>query len=247
MAAVKTAVIVQARLGSTRLPGKVLKMLGGQTALAQCLRRCQAIPGIDAVVCAIPEGEADDIVSREAECCGVKVTRGSGSDVLSRYHKAALAVGADWIIRVTSDCPLIDPTLCGRILRMALDQGLDYACDNMPPSWPHGLDAEVFSFVMLDRAFYHAADPFEREHVTPWIRNHPTAKKGNVASADPVMAETCRWTLDFPEDYRFLAALFDLLPFAPAIPSMAEVLAVLTAHPELAEINAMHHGVRAKR
>jgi spore coat polysaccharide biosynthesis protein SpsF (cytidylyltransferase family) len=83
--------------------------------------------------------------------------------------------------------------------------------------------------------------------VTPWIRSHPTAKKGNVSGPDPDLAQACRWTLDFPEDYEFLTALFDLLPPAPAIPSIDQVLAILTINPNLAEINAMHHGVRAKK
>jgi len=240
----RVAVIVQARMGSTRLPGKVLMPLGGQTALAQCLRRCQAIPGIDVVVCAVPEGNADDAIAAEALKSGVQVVRGSASDVLSRYHKAAQTVGADWIMRVTSDCPLIDPKVCGDILHLAQSQKLDYACNNLPPTWPHGLDAEVFSFAMLDKAFHAATDPFEREHVTPWIRNNPNAKTGNVARAGESLAETCRWTLDYPEDYAFLRALFDLLPDGAGT---EDVLALLAAHPDLGEINAQHHGVRAKR
>ena len=241
-----TAVIVQARMGSTRLPGKVLMPLGGRTALAQCLRRCRAIPGIDHVVCAAPESPDDDPIAEEALRCKVTVVRGSGPDVLARYHKAAQAVGADWVMRVTSDCPLIDPDLCGAILRLAKDRGLDYACNNMPPTWPHGLDAEAFPFPMLDRAFHAARDPFEREHVTPWIRTNKDAKTGNVAREGDSLAESCRWTLDFPEDYRFLQALFALLPDEEVV-GLDRILAVLDRHPELAEINARHHGVRAKR
>ncbi len=237
-------VIVQARMGSTRLPGKILKDLGGMTALAQCLRRCAAIPGIDKVACAIPQGEAETPVVAEAERCGALVVRGPSDDVLKRYAMAARAARADVILRVTSDCPLIDPTLCGRMLVKLQDEGLDYCCNNQPPSWPHGLDAEVFRAAALFEAEDQATEPFDREHVTPWLRRAPHLKRGNIAHEGADLSQECRWTLDYPEDYAFLAALFKRLP--EAIVPMDDVLAVLAAHPELAKINAMHHGVRAR-
>ena len=239
------AIIVQARMGSTRLPGKILKPLGSMSALAQCLRRCAAIPGIDKVVCAIPEGEAEAPVVAEAERCGVLVARGPSADVLKRYCLAARAAGADIVMRVTSDCPLIDPALCGRLLAKLRDEGLDYCCNNLPPSWPHGLDAEVFRAAALFEAEDQATEPFDREHVTPWLRRAPHLKRGNIARGGADLSQECRWTLDYPEDYAFLAALFEKLP--REIVPMEDVLAVLDAHPELAEINAMHHGVRAKQ
>lgn len=238
------AVIVQARMGSTRLPGKILKDLGGLPALAQCLRRCQAIPGIDRVVCAIPEGEDEAPVVAEAERCGALVVRGPSDDVLKRYALAARAAGADIVMRVTSDCPLIDPDLCGRLLTKLRDEGLDFVCNNTPPSWPHGLDAEVFTRALLDEADRTATEAFDREHVTPWMRKAPHVTRGNLARDGDDLSERCRWTLDYPEDYAFLAALFARLP--AEVVSTDAVLAVLAAHPELAEINAMHHGVRAK-
>lgn len=238
-----SAVIVQARMGSTRLAGKILKPLGGMTALAQCLRRCAAIPGIDRVVCAIPEGEAETPVVAEAERCGALVARGPSADVLKRYALAAELAGADVVMRVTSDCPLIDPGLCGRMLAKRQDEGLDFVCNNTPPSWPHGLDAEVFTRGLLAEADRTATEAFDREHVTPWMRRAAHVTRGNIARAGADLSRECRWTLDYPEDYAFLAALFEKLP--EAIVPMEEVLAVLAAHPELAEINAMHHGVRA--
>ncbi|WP_096704059.1 glycosyltransferase family protein [Magnetospirillum sp. 15-1] len=238
------AIIVQARMGSTRLPGKVLKPLGGMTALAQCLRRCKAIPGIDRVVCAIPHGDAEAPVAAEAERCGALVARGPSDDVLKRYRIAAEAAGADIVMRVTSDCPLIDPLLCGRLLTKLRDEGLDFVCNNTPHSWPHGLDAEAFTMRLLAEADERATEPFDREHVTPWMRRAPHLKRGNIARDGADLSEECRWTLDYPEDYAFLAALFERLP--EAIVPMDDVLAVLAAHPELAEINAMRRGVRAK-
>lgn len=237
------AVIVQARMGSTRLPGKVLKPLGGMSALAQCLRRCRAVPGVGVVVCAIPEGEAEASLVAEAERCGVLVARGPSDDVLRRYRIAADLAGAETAIRVTSDCPLIDPVLCGRLLDKLRTEGLDYCCNNQPPSWPHGLDAEAFTVRALAEADAAATEPFDREHVTPWLRRAPHLKRGNIGRDGADLSEECRWTLDYPEDYAFLAALFDRLP--SAIVSTDEVLAVLAAHPELAAINAMRRGIRA--
>jgi spore coat polysaccharide biosynthesis protein SpsF len=230
-------------MGSTRLPGKILKDLGGMSALAQCLRRCAAIPGIDRVVCAIPEGGEDDPVAAEAERCGALVARGPSADVLKRYCLAARQVQADIVMRVTSDCPLIDPGLCGRLLAKLKAEGLDYCCNNMPPSWPHGLDAEVFRAAALFEAEDQATEPFDREHVTPWLRRAPHLKRGNISRDGGDLSQACRWTLDYPEDYAFLAALFERLP--DAIVPLEDVLRVLEAYPDLARINAMHHGVRA--
>ncbi|KIL99151.1 spore coat polysaccharide biosynthesis protein spsF [Paramagnetospirillum magnetotacticum MS-1] len=238
------AVIVQARMGSTRLPGKILMPLGGMSALAQCLRRCASIPGIDRVVCAIPEGEDEAPVVAEAIRCGALVARGPSADVLKRYALAAELAEADVVMRVTSDCPLLDPDLCGNMLAKLKTEGLDFCCNNTPPSWPHGLDAEVFTRALLMEADRTATEPFEREHVTPWMRKASHVKRGNIARIGADLSLDCRWTLDYPEDYAFLAALFERLP-EEIVPTQA-VLAVLAAHPELAEINAMHHGVRAK-
>ena len=162
-----SVIVVQARMGSTRLPGKILKPLGGMTALAQCLRRCAATPGIHGVVCAIPEGEDEAPLVAEALRCGAMVARGPSDDVLRRYRLAADAAKADVVMRVTSDCPLVDPQLCGRLLAKLTEEGLDYCCNNQPPTWPHGLDAEVFTAKALAEADAIATDTFDREHVTP--------------------------------------------------------------------------------
>lgn len=238
-----SAVIVQARMGSTRLPGKILKPLGSMTALAQCLRRCKAIPGIDKVVCAVPYGDAELPVIEEAERCGALVARGPSDDVLKRHRIAAELAGADIAMRVTSDCPLVAPELCGRLLAKLKAEGLDYCCNNMPHSWPHGLDAEVFTVKALIEADEQASDPFDREHTTPWLRRAPHLKRGNIACPFGDLSHECRWTVDYPEDYAFLAALFERLP--PEIVSTERVLAVLAAEPALAEINAMRRGMRA--
>jgi spore coat polysaccharide biosynthesis protein SpsF len=238
----KAVVIVQARMTSTRLPGKVMMDLAGHTVLAQVLHRCAAIPGADSVCCAIPAGNGHDELVGEIERAGASVFRGSEEDVLDRYFRAAEFMGADVVVRVTSDCPLADPDVCGRVLRLITEEAADYACNNMPASWPHGLDCEAFTFSALALAAKTARQPSEREHVTPWLRSNPGLRKANLPGPGGKAAEQ-RWTLDFPEDYRFLVSLFERLPPWPAIPSTAEVLAILARHPDILDINRQHHNI----
>jgi spore coat polysaccharide biosynthesis protein SpsF len=232
-----TACIVQARMGSTRLPGKVLARIGGDSVLAHVLRRCQAIPGIDCVVCATVAQPADDAVAREAERVGAVVFRGSENDVLARYRDAARVVDAARVLRVTSDCPLIDPRLCGRVLALCGPAGAEFVTNNVPPSWPHGLDCEAFTRDLLERAAAAATRPDEREHVSPWMRRESGIRRTDLTGPGGALLAH-RWTLDYPQDLEFFAALFALLPEPPALPTTEEVLAVLAAHPEIAQLNA---------
>lgn len=234
----KTAIVVQARTSSTRLPGKILRKLGNATVLEQVLRRCRAVPGVDVVVCAIPDTLEDDVIIPLAERAGAVVTRGPLADVLARYLLAAQAVDADIVMRVTSDCPLIDPEMCGALLAARHAAGADYATNNMPPSFPHGLDCETFTRAALERAAQFAIEDYDREHVTPWLRRHDSISRAVIVDPDKTHAGH-RWTLDFPEDYAFIAALFDLLP-AGTISGWREVIQCIDQHPELKKINAMH-------
>jgi len=233
----KTAVIVQARMGSTRLPGKVLMTLSGKTVLHYVLERCLAIEGVDAVCCAIPESDGNGDIAAEAERCGAIVYRGSETDVLDRYYQAAKKINADAILRVTSDCPLVDPAVCAAVLNLLETERADFACNNMPPTWPHGLDCEVFTFEWLERAAREARDPYEREHVGPYVRTHANSRKVNLESPDPTMAPH-RWTLDTPEDMTFFEALWPHLPEGPGGWGYEIPLGVVRRHPEIAAINA---------
>ena len=231
------AVIVQARFGSSRLPGKVLKPIGGRPALSSVLDRCRRIPGADVIVCAVPDERANDPVAEIALESGAVVFRGSEHDVLDRYHRAAQFVGADIVMRVTSDCPLIDPPLCGAVLAALGDAGVDYVCNNMPPLWPHGLDCEAFWAEHLAHAASEATTPYDREHVTPWLRRNVALRRVSVDGPGRGL-ERHRWTLDYVEDYAFFCALSYALkkPFAEA--SLQDVLAAITARPGLATINS---------
>ncbi|PWE17567.1 hypothetical protein DDZ18_07805 [Marinicauda salina] len=231
------AVIVQARIGSSRLPGKVLEALGAKTALARCLDRCAAIPGADLVVCAVPDTAENDAVAAEAGRAGYAVVRGSETDVLARYADAARAVAAETVMRVTSDCPLIDPAVCGAVIDLLAETGADYACNNMPPRFPHGLDCEAFPAARLFEAEAEAAEPYEREHVTPWLRARSDVKKAALVGPGGGL-ERLRWTLDRPEDLAFFRAVFDALGESAATATTEELAALCQAVPDLPAINA---------
>ncbi len=232
----RTACIVQARVGSTRLPGKVLAPIGGTPVLTHVLRRCQAIEGVDEVVCATVRGPDGDPVAALAEKLNVTVFRGSEADVLARYHGAAHAVGAKIVMRVTSDCPLIDPEICAAVLRLREEEDADYAANNLPPSWPHGLDCEAFTIAALDEAFSTATDPADREHVTPWIRRNRAFHRVNLAGPGGELADQ-RWTLDYPEDLAFLRELHARLAGADPYPGWRDIAQLVAREPELGLIN----------
>lgn len=226
----KTVAIVQARMSSTRLPGKVMLPLASEPVLRHVLRRCQAIAAVDEVVCAVPDDDASRSIETEAAGLGVATWRGSETDVLDRYRAAAEATGADRVLRVTSDCPLIDPAVCDQVIGLLDDPDVAYACNNMPRSFPHGLDCEAFTMPVLSRAAATATAADEREHVTPWMRRHPDVVRANQTC--PVEGQSRRrWTLDRPADYRFLAAVFEALPAGRT--DWRAVIDVISANPDL--------------
>ncbi len=232
----RTACIVQARLGSTRLPGKVLEPLGHATVLEHVLRRCQAIASVDEVVCATVEGADGDAVAALADTLDVAVYRGSERDVLERYRGAAQAVHAEIVLRVTSDCPLIDPEVCSAVLKLREDEEADYAANNMPPSWPHGLDCEAFTIDALNEAAATATAAEDHEHVTPWIRRNRVYRRVNLAGPGGELTRQ-RWTLDYPEDLAFLRAVYERLPEGCAGRSWRAAAAIVDHEPDLALIN----------
>lgn len=231
------AVIVQARHGSTRLPGKILSPLGSKTALIRVLERCERIPGVDEVICAIPDTKADNVVAKIASKAGYDVSRGSEHDVLSRYAKAARDFDVNHVMRVTSDCPFIDPVICGQVIDLLRETNSDYATNTMPAFFPHGLDCEVFPAVLLHEADRLSSSAAEREHVTPWMRQHPHLQRANLRGAGQGL-ERLRWTLDYAEDLAFCEAVFEVLGEAAATISAAELAALCLRRPDLVAINA---------
>ncbi len=217
-----------------------MKTLAGRSVLEHVLRRCEAVAGVDTVCCATTTDEADDAVADLAAGLGVQVVRGSQTDVLDRYHRAAIATGAEVVLRITSDCPLIDPVVCADLLWLRREAGADFAAMNVPlhvpRTWPHGLECEAFTRDLLARAAATATDPEAREHVSPWMREQTDVAAVNLAGPGGEAADMC-WTLDYPEDFAFLEALFARLPPPPALPGWREVLAVVRAHPALVAMN----------
>ena len=243
----RTVAIIQARFAATRLPGKALLTLGGRPVLEHVIARCAAIPSVDAVCCATSDGADCDQVAEIAARCGVHVFRGDEADVLGRYRRAADDLGADVVLRVTADCPLLDPAVCDAVIRLRREAGVDYASNNRIPSWPHGLDCEAFSAAALRLADRCATLEVDREHVTYWITERSGLTVANLPGPGNG-AQEHRLTLDYPEDHAFLSALLEHLPPWPALPSWQDVAVVLEQHPGLAAINRhrRHHAAEAK-
>lgn len=235
----RTVVILQARMGSTRLPGKVLAQLGDRTVLEHCLGRALEVPGIDAVCLATSDLTIDDpIAELIRQMPGVTLFRGHPTDVLQRYRDAAVVTNANVILRITCDCPLIDPDLCGAVLTLRASTRASFASNNAIREWPHGLDCEAFTRDALEAAAREATDAYDREHVGPWMRR-AAGTSGAHLTGPGGTATQYRWTLDYPEDLAFFRALWPLLP-ADRYAPWQEVAAILEHHPEIVAINAMH-------
>lgn len=237
----KKIAIIQARMGSTRLPGKVLKTLAGKPVLEHVIERASRIEGIDGVVIATTTDHEDDVLVQFVQNTSAKVFRGSENDVLSRYYLAAKENNADVIMRITSDCPMISPKVSGEVLSLFLKNSShwEYA-SNVPDdhrSFPRGLDTEVFSFSALERANSEARLQPDREHVTPFIRREtPSNKMGELLNNKDFSQH--RWTLDTEEDYELLSKLVgSLYPESPQY-EWEDALSLLERHPEWSSINA---------
>jgi glutamate-1-semialdehyde 2,1-aminomutase/spore coat polysaccharide biosynthesis protein SpsF len=232
----KTVAIIQARMGSNRLPGKVLADLGGRPALGWVVRAARAVPAIDAVWVATSVGAGDDPIAAWCEANQVPVCRGAEQDVLERYAKAIAASGAEVVVRITADCPFFDPAVAGQAIRLRQVTGADYASNVDPQTWPDGLDCEVVTASALLAAAAEAKRPSDREHVTPFVRNNRARFSWETLIAPLPGLRAERWTLDTPEDLEFLRQVARRLP-ADHVPSYLEILAVLDREPALRDLN----------
>ena len=231
----KVVAIVQARMGSTRLPGKVLKDLAGETMLARVIGRLHRAKRIDEVLVATTGESADDAIVDECRKLLIEVSRGDQDDVLDRYFKAAEFASADVVVRITSDCPLIDPEITDKTIARFLDELPDYASNTIVRTYPRGLDTEVMSFFALSRAWQKAQKPYEREHVTPYLHDHPSEFRLVSVVGDRDYSAH-RWTVDTPGDFLFVQAVYNRLK-SEGIFSWREVLDLLDREPELADLN----------
>lgn len=231
----KVTAIVQARMTSTRLPGKVLQDLEGETVLARGLNRLRCARLIDEVLVATTDRAADDPIVAECRKYAVAVARGDQNDVLDRYFRAAQLAKAEVVVRITSDCPLIDPEVTDQTIAAFLEASPDYASNALTRTYPRGLDTEVMSSAALARAWQSAQKPYEREHVTPYIYEHPAEFKVLSVTGDADHSSH-RWTVDTPEDLEFVRAVYARLKDGPTF-SWRDVLALLEREPELADLN----------
>ncbi len=190
----KTVVIIQARMNSTRLPGKVLKELDNKPMLEFMVNRVKKSKEIDDIYIATTISKEDDAIEEIGKTKDIKVARGDKNDVLSRYSKISKKSEAEIIIRLTGDCPLIDPDMIDTLTREFKNSGVDYMCNCNPPTYPDGLDIEIFSREVLDEANKRAKSPEEREHVTLWMQSNKELKKGNYTSKEDL--SNIRWTVD---------------------------------------------------
>ncbi len=229
---------------SSRLPAKVLLDLGGKTALERCLSRVSRITHVADVVVATTDQSPDDVIVSIASRLGYRVARGSETDVLDRYLQAARGAQADVVIRCTSDCPLLDPTLSalvvdGFLASLGTRTPLDYASNTLTRQLPRGLDTEVFSRESLEHAAREASSTPEREHVT--MRFYTKPDRYRCAEFIPPLAASLgdhRWTLDTIEDYRFLFHVYAALGSAADGASFEDILALLMSQPALSVINS---------
>jgi spore coat polysaccharide biosynthesis protein SpsF len=245
-------VISQARTGSTRLPNKVLLKILGKEILLHLIDRTLAAETVDHMIIATTDNSNDDVIVDLVKNYHKKVSifRGSEEDVLDRYYQAALAVkgrfGDDMnIIRITSDCPLIDPRVIDLHVREFEKRNVDYLSSRITKrTWPHGMELEIFTFAALETAWRNAKTLYEREHVTPYIyqTNAKDFRLYEFALASDLSG--LRFTLDYPEDFRFIETIYqNLYPEDPLF-SMQSILNLLTNKPEIKLINADHSDAR---
>jgi spore coat polysaccharide biosynthesis protein SpsF len=231
--------VVQARVGSTRFPGKVLAEIHGATLLERLLRRLVRSERVDAVAVATSTEPADDAIEQEAVRAGFRVVRGPLVDVLERYRLAAEALGADTIVRVTGDCPLVDPGVVDLVVGRFAAVAAGYVSNVHPPTFPDGLDVEVVRRDALDQAAASATEPDDREHVTRYLASRPERfAHANVES--PVDLSGMRWTVDHPDDLDFVRAVFGRFPGREDSFSYGDVLVELEADPALEALMSAH-------
>ncbi|MFL0162049.1 cytidylyltransferase domain-containing protein [Aquirufa salirivi] len=201
-----TIAFIQARMGSTRLPNKVMKLINGKPLIEYLLLRVSKAKLIDKVVVATSVNSNNDILASFVKSLGFDTFRGSEHDVLSRYYEAAKFFNATTILRITADCPLIDPEIIDLVIEDFRNNSCDYSSNINPPTFPDGLDVEVFSFTALEKAYNEAKSPFEREHVTPIIRYSGQYEIFN--RINEIDYSNRRWTVDEEDDFEVVTNVF---------------------------------------
>jgi len=223
-------------MGSTRLPGKVLKIVDGKNpSLYFTISQLKQCKNIDKIIVATTILKEDDIIENFAKNLGIDVFRGSVEDVLDRYFQCANYFKINTIIRITGDCPLIDPLIVDRGIEIFQSENYDYVTNTFPRTFPDGNETEIFSFNILKKAWENAILPSEREHVTPYFQ-HQNFKIKNFENT--IDNSHLRWTVDFPEDLQLVKTLISKIDSRPI--HLEDILHLIKSEPELIEINNDH-------
>jgi spore coat polysaccharide biosynthesis protein SpsF len=229
---------------STRLPGKILLPLAGAPLLLRMLDRVRTAQLVGDVIVATTDSTSDDVVAGLCMKNGIPVYRGHPTDLLDRHYQCAKAYSADIVLKIPSDCPLIDSGIIDRVTRAFMEASVDFASNLHPPTYPDGNDVEVMAIGALERAWREADKDFQREHTTPYIWDNPECFNTLNVCWETGMdySGTYRFTIDYAEDYAFIKEVYDAL--YPANPNfrLDDILRLLNRRPEIAAINAKYAG-----
>jgi spore coat polysaccharide biosynthesis protein SpsF len=241
------AIIIQARMGSSRFPNKILMPIAGKSIIEHMVERVTAARCAELVIVATTTNASDDLVADL--CAKKKITcfRGHPTDLLDRHYIAGKSFGADAVVKIPSDCPLIDPSVIDKVLTFYKQHRseYDYVSNLHPASYPDGNDVEVMSMTALKTAWKEAHRDFEREHTTPFLWENPDRFRiGNVAWESGLdYSMTHRWTLDYEEDYEFIRMVYDALYFKNPSFGINDILNLLQQNPKIKEVNSKYAGV----
>ncbi len=239
--------VIQTRMGSSRLPGKVMLPVMGSPVFVQQVKRVRAAALGGTIVVATTTDVADDIIETVCNGEGIPCFRGHATDLLDRHYQAALKYNADVVIKIPSDCPLIDPAVIDRVITCYLRNtaGYDYVSNLHPASYPDGNDVEIMHVSVLEQAWKNAERPLEREHTTPYIWEHPEKFRiGNVImDGHPDYSMDFRFTLDYEEDYHFIKAVYETLHGRNPLFSVTDILTLLEERKDIHAINQQWAGV----
>lgn len=226
-------------MGSTRLPGKVMKFLDEKTpSISSTISQLQECKEIDKIIVATTINKEDDVIADHIKNLGIDLFRGSEDDVLERYYECARKFHLSGILRVTADCPLIDPTIVDMGLKIFKNNDYDYVSNTLRRTFPDGNETEIFSFQALERANNEANLPSEREHVTPYFKTHSDIfNNKNFENSENL--SHLRWTMDYEVDMKLIKLVLEKIPKRPIL--MTDIINLLKNEPDLKKINSAHH------
>lgn len=228
--------VLQARVSSTRLPGKVLKPILGQPMIMRQIERVMRSRLIDRLVVATSKERTDDALEQACAMHDVNCFRGSLDDVLERFYQASATYNPEYVVRLTGDCPLADPEIIDLVITHCREGGYDYVSSALEPTFPDGLDAEVFRFTALMTAWREASLPSQREHVTPFIYQNPERFRiGSIKGSEDL--SHLRWTVDEPADFDLITRIYETLYPVNSDFTTSDILGLLQQQPALSSLN----------